>query len=99
MDTIPAMVWSARPNGVVEFCNQRWLEYTGMTLNELRAAPDWAAPIHPEDRPDLMDKWRAALTQGSSLGAEARMRRVDGSFRCFLIEAVPLRASDGRLLC
>jgi PAS domain S-box-containing protein len=98
MDTIPAMVWSARPNGVVEFCNQRWLDYTGMTLNELRAAPDWAAPIHPEDRPALMDKWRAALTQGSSLEAEARVRRVDGSFRCFLIQAVPLRESDGRIV-
>src|SRR6202162_1811054 len=98
MDTIPAMVWSARPNGVVEFCNQRWLDYTGMPLNELRAAPDWAAPIHPEDRPDLMDKWRAALTQGSSLEAEARVRRVDGSFRCFLIQAVPLRESDGRIV-
>ena len=38
MDTIPAMVWSALPNGDVEFCNQRWLEYTGMSFNDQRVA-------------------------------------------------------------
>ena len=97
MDTIPGLVWSALPNGLVEFCNQSWLDYTGMSLNEVRGA-DWAAAIHPQDRSDLMDKWRAALTQGNSFEAEARMRRVDGSFRWFLVQAVPLRDSGGRII-
>jgi PAS domain S-box-containing protein len=97
MDTIPVLLWSVLPNGAVEFCNQRWLDYTGMSLNEARAA-DWTAVIHPQDRSDLMDKWRAALTQGDSFEGEARMRRVDGSFRWFLIQAVPLRDSEGQII-
>jgi PAS domain S-box-containing protein len=97
MDTIPGLVWSALPNGVVEFSNQRWLDYTGLSLNEVRAA-DGAAAVHPQDRSDFVDKWQAALTQGSSFEAEARMRRADGSFRWFLIQAVPLRDSGGRII-
>jgi PAS domain S-box-containing protein len=97
MDTIPGLVWSALPDGSTEFCNQRWLEYTGMSLHEVEGR-DWAAAIHPEDRSDLSEKWRAALTQGSSLEAQARMRRADGSFRWFLIQALPLRDAEGRIV-
>jgi len=55
MDTIPGLVWCALPNGAIEFCNQKWLHYTGMSLNEVQAA-DWAAALHPEDRHTVRDK-------------------------------------------
>jgi PAS domain S-box-containing protein len=97
IDTIPGLVWSAFPDGGVELCNQRWLQYTGMSSSEVRAA-DWMAAIHPDDRSDLMDKWRVSLTQGESFEAEARMRRADSSFRWFLIQAVPLRDSGGEVV-
>src|SRR3984885_733483 len=97
IDTIPGLVWSAFPDGGVELCNQRWLQYTGMSSSEVRAA-DWMAAIHPDDRSDLMDKWRGSLTQGESFEAEARMRRADSSFRWFLIQAVPLRDSGGEVV-
>ena len=97
VDIIPGLVWSALPDGSIEFCNQRWLDYTGMSLNEVEGR-DWAAAIHPADRSDLKEKWRAALAQGSSFEAEARMRRSDGSFRWFLIQALPVRDSDGRII-
>jgi hypothetical protein len=44
MDAIPGLVWSALPGGDVEFCNQRWLEYTGMSFNEIKGW-GWAARI------------------------------------------------------
>src|SRR3984957_69626 len=97
IDTIPGLVWSAFPDGGVELCNQRWLQYTGMSSSEVRAA-DWMAAIHPDDRSELMDKWRVSLTQGESFEAEARMRRADSSFRWFLIQAVPLRDSGGEVV-
>src|SRR5205085_6362980 len=78
MDAIPELVWSALPNGHVEFCNQKWLGYTGMALDEVQGW-GWAAAIHPEDIRDLQERWREALTQGTSFEAEARMRSVDGS--------------------
>jgi PAS domain S-box-containing protein len=97
MDTIPGLVWSALPDGDVEFCNQRWLDYTGMSFNEIKGW-GWAAAIHPEDITDLQERWRAALERSTSYEAEARLRRVDGCYRWFLIQAMPLRDSGGRII-
>jgi len=97
MDTIPGLVWSALPDGDVEFCNQRWLDYTGMSFNEIKGW-GWTAAIHPQDITGLRERWRAALVQSTSLEAEARMYRADGCYRWFLIQAVPLRDSGGRII-
>ena len=97
MDTIPGLVWSALPDGDFEFCNQRWLDYTGMSFNEVKRS-GWATAIHPDDVTELREGWRAALVQSTSFEAEARMRRADGCYRWFLIQAVPLRDSSGRTI-
>src|ERR1700740_2356713 len=59
MDTIPGLVWSALPDGDVEFCNQRWLDYTGMSFSEIKGW-GWAAALHPQDVTDLRKKWEVA---------------------------------------
>jgi PAS domain S-box-containing protein len=97
IDALAALVWSAFPDGSVELCNQRWLQYTGMSLDEIKAG-DWVAACHPQDRSNLVNKWRAALEGGGSFEAEARMRGVDGLFRWFLIQAVPVRDSSGQIV-
>ena len=97
MDTIPGLVWSALPDGDVEFCNQRWLDYTGMSFKDIKGW-GWAAAIHPEDITDLREGWRTALLRSTSFEAEARMRRADGCYRWFLIQAVPLRDASGRII-
>jgi PAS domain S-box-containing protein len=94
IDAIPGFVWTALPDGRAEFCNQRWLDYTGMSLDEV-SGKELAAVIYHEDKSDLVEKWRAAVTQGDSFEAEARVRRADGSYRWFLIRAVPLREAKG----
>src|SRR2546430_10403366 len=83
IDAIPGFVWSALPDGKVEFCNQRWLDYTGMSLDEVRGE-ELAAAIRSQDKSDFVEKWQAAFTQGESFEAEARMRRADGCYRWFL---------------
>jgi PAS domain S-box-containing protein len=97
MDTIPGLVWSALPDGDVEFCNQRWLDYTGMSFNEIKGW-GWSASIHPQDITDLRERWQTALVRSISFEAEARMRRADGSYRWFLFQAVPLRDAGGRII-
>ncbi|HZW80930.1 MAG TPA: PAS domain S-box protein, partial [Candidatus Deferrimicrobiaceae bacterium] len=97
MDTIPGLVWSALPDGDVEFYNQKWLDYTGMPFDQVKGW-GWSAAIHPQDITDLEKRWRAALAQSTAFEAEARMRRADGSYRWFLIQAVPLRDSGGRIV-
>ena len=97
MDAIPGFVWSAFPNGNLEFCNQSWLSYTGLSLDKV-SGRELSEAIDPQDQSDFREKWRAALTQGTSFETEARMRRVDGSYRWFLIRAVPLRDANGEIL-
>ena len=94
IDAIPGFAWIALPDGDVEFCNQRWLDYTGISLDEARRG-ELATSVHPQDKSDFVEKWRAALTQSESFETEARMRRADGRYRWFLIRAVPLREARG----
>ena len=94
LDAIPGFVWSTLPDGNVEFCNQRWLDHTGMSLDQVRGE-ELAVAIHPQDKSGFVEKWRAALAQGESFEAEARTRQADGRYRWFLIRAVPLRDAEG----
>jgi PAS domain S-box-containing protein len=97
IDTIPGLVWSALPDGSAEFLNQRWLEYTGLSLKD---GLDWGGKVavHPEDLARFMDEWKAALTEGKPLETEARLRRSDGEYRWLLIRAVPLRDETGKIV-
>jgi PAS domain S-box-containing protein len=90
IDTIPAHVWSARPDGAVDFINQRWLESTGLPIAD-GLSWDWASTVHPEDLARFVDGWRTALAAGEPMESEARLRRADGEYRWWLIRNVPLR--------
>jgi PAS domain S-box-containing protein len=97
MEVIPGFVWSALPDGQVEFCNQRWLDFTGLALDQVQGG-GLSEAIHPQDKSDFQEKWRAALTQGVSFEAELRMRRRDGFYRWFVIRAAPRRGTDGQIV-
>jgi PAS domain S-box-containing protein len=97
INTIPAAAWSTRPDGYCEFLNQRWLDFTGMT-SEDAGGWGWAAAIHPDDAPSLVEYWRAALDAGTEVDVEARMRRFDGQYRWFLFRASPLHDESGKLI-
>src|SRR6266851_2291460 len=80
IDAIPAMSWSALPNGSPDFFNQRWLAYTGLSLAEGRSG-GWMFAFHPEERPRIEDEWRATVATGAPFEKEARIRRADGEYR------------------
>jgi PAS domain S-box-containing protein len=96
IDTIPAMVASALPDGSTDFLNERWQEYTGLTLDDT-PGDRWAA-IHPDDRPRLTEAWGAAVATGEPFEHEARTRRADGQYRWFLYRELPLRDSQGAIV-
>lgn len=97
IDTIPGLVWSVLPDGEVDFLNQRWREYTGLTLEQARGW-GWRTAIHPEDLPGLETYWRSVLAAGEPGEIETRLRRFDGNFRWFLFRAVPLFDGAGKLV-
>ena len=97
IDKIPTLAWSCRPDGTTEFLNQRWLDYTGLSL-EASLGWGWKVAIHPDDLEKLMNTWLRVLASGEPGDEEARLRRFDGEYRWFLFRAVPVRDEQGKLV-
>lgn len=97
VDTIPSPVWRCLTDGSVEFLNQRWLDYTGFSL-EQGLGWGWQNAIHPDDLAGLMATWRAVLATEAHGEAEARLRRFDGAYRWCLFRAEPLRDRTGKVV-
>ena len=97
INTIPAHVWSSRPDGFVDFISQRWLETTGLSVAE-GLGWDWGSVVYPHDLPRFVEKWHAALAAGEPMETEARLRGADGEYRWWLIRNVPLHDEQGNIL-
>lgn len=96
VDTIPALVWRAGPEGIPDFLNQPALDYTGLTLDQ--AETGWPRAFHPEDKKGMLQKWSAIRASGRPGELEARLRRFDGEYRWFLFRAEPLHGEAGNIL-
>ena len=96
INTIPTMAWTVRPDGVVDFVNQRWLDYTGLSFTEDIQDPNRV--VHPEDLPRVMKKWLTDMAAGDPSDDEMRLRRSDGEYRWFLVRTAPLRDAQGRVV-
>jgi PAS domain S-box-containing protein len=97
IDTIPAYAWSARPDGSVDFINQRFLEFTGRSMADILGW-DWGSLVHPNDLTRYVGEWHAAVATGKPMESEARVRRMDGDYRWLLIRNVPLRDELGNIV-
>src|SRR3984893_16647110 len=96
-DTIPALAWSARSDGSAEFFNRRWLDYTGLSVEQARDW-GWTVALHPDDLSGLVDYWRSVLAAGEPGEIEARLRRLDGVYRWFLFRVTPSFDNEGRVV-
>jgi PAS domain S-box-containing protein len=97
LDEIPAQAWSNLPDGSVDFVNRRYLDYTGLTFDQV-IGWGWRAAIHPDDTEHLLDMWRTMLKSGKGREAEGRLRRSDGVYRWFLFRIEPLCDKHGNVL-
>jgi PAS domain S-box-containing protein len=97
VDTIPALVWTARPEGDIEYVNKRVLEYLGATLDEI-IGNGWVEKVHPDDVAFKTRTWVANLESRTAHDAVCRFRGADGQYRWFAISGAPLKAGDGRVL-
>ncbi len=96
-EEIPQMVWMCRPDGWNIYFNQRWVEYTGMTLEE-SYGHGWNKPFHPDDRQRAWDAWRLAIETGGTYDLECRLRRADGAYQWFIIRGLPMRDAAGQIV-
>ncbi|MEX3812611.1 PAS domain S-box protein [Paraburkholderia sp. BR13439] len=97
VDALPGLVWTAVPDGRIVFVNHRWCEYTGLSAEHV-FGEGWQSAFHPEDRPALLDAWKAVVASGMRGEAEARMRRFDGTYRWFLCRVSPVVDAAGKIV-
>jgi formate hydrogenlyase transcriptional activator len=95
--TIPGMLWSATPEGYIDYFNRPCLDFTAMTTEQARGW-GWMTAIYPDDRDSLIERWYSSLASGRPFDVEARIRRFDGAYRWFLFRANPLRSESGRIV-
>jgi PAS domain S-box-containing protein len=97
IDTIPALAWSARPDGSADFFNQHYLDFVGLSAEQVQDW-GWTVAVHPDDLNGLAGSWRSIMASGKAGEREARLRRFDGEYRWFLFRTNPLRNESGDIV-
>ncbi len=95
-DFVPQIVWMCTPNGDNIYFNRRWVDYTGMTLEE-SYGEGWNRPFHEDDREAAGKAWSRAVETGEQYQVESRIRAADGTYRWFLMRGEPIKGADGAI--
>jgi formate hydrogenlyase transcriptional activator len=97
LNTIPTVAWRGEPDGSINYFNQRWREYTGLSPEESHGW-GWTTIIHPEDKQRALDKWRfQVLPSKKAAEIVARLRRFDGEYRWFMVRVEPFFDESGNV--
>jgi PAS domain S-box-containing protein len=97
-ELIPQIVWTAGPDGIFDYYNERWYEYTGLSPEQSWGS-DWQAVVHPEDLQRYVDAWAAALRGGQSYQIAYRLKQAsDGKYRWHLGRGLPMRDGAGNIV-
>jgi PAS domain S-box-containing protein len=96
-NTVPAFLSEADPTGSNIWTSEPWYAYTGLTPEQCKGL-GWVEALHPDDRPELEQRWQAAVQQGATFEAVTRFRRHDGQYRWFQVRAVPERDAQGAIV-
>jgi PAS domain S-box-containing protein len=97
LNTIPAMAWCAAPDGMLEGCNQRLLDFVGLPLEAILGS-GFSRIFHPDDMQKLLTTWQDILTTQRGQEVEGRIRSADGSYRWFMFRQNPLLDAGGNVL-
>lgn len=96
-ESMPQIVWTALPDGAVDYYNKRWAEFSGIPQTE-GYNWSWQPILHIEDKQHTVDAWTTAVQTGELYECEHRIKRADGEFRWFLSRGLPLRNSQGQII-
>ncbi len=96
VDTIPVLVARYGPDGFMEFRNQTWRDYTGLSQDNVEGRR-WGSALHPDDLEMIEREWRSHLATGDPFEVEQRLRRADGEYRWHWVRRVPLRDDAGKV--
>lgn len=97
-DCMPQIVWTARPDGYVDYYNERWYEFTGAT-RDAGGDESWGPILHPEDVQLCMDVWYTSVKSGKPYEIEYRFKdQKTGEYRWFMGRALPIRDDQDRII-
>ncbi len=97
-DSFPFFVWTADPDGRVDYANQRMLDYIGVDP-VAPAASRWQGFVHADDLPGCLQSWEACVLAGTSFTREYRLRHGEtGAYRWFRVQAEPVSDDEGRVV-
>ncbi|MCC6493739.1 MAG: PAS domain S-box protein [Pirellulales bacterium] len=97
-DLVPLVVWQARPDGAVDYYNQRWQQLTGMPGGVV-GDPGWEPFLHPDDLQQVRRDWYKAVKAGEPFVSEHRLKdAATGEYRWFMARAVPVRDASGKVV-
>ncbi|QIX60532.1 PAS domain-containing protein [Hymenobacter sp. BT18] len=96
LESMPILVWTARPDGTRDYFNTRWLQFTGKELGaELEG--QWLQGVHPDDRARVTQRWQECVQSGQPYQVEYRLRRHDGQYRWVLMRGLPRLDAQGQI--
>jgi PAS domain S-box-containing protein len=95
-ESMPQMVFTARPNGDVDYFNQQWSAFTGFSFDEIKDWR-WTRFIHPDDLPETVARWSHSLATGEPFEFQHRFRHKDGVHRWHLSRACAMRDAGGAI--
>jgi PAS domain S-box-containing protein len=97
-DNIPVIVWTALPNGELDYYNKRWYEYTASTFEESKGW-GWEKAIHPDDLDKTIEAWKHSIDTGDTYRIQFRFRRaIDGVYRWHFGSAVPFKNPENNIV-
>ena len=96
-NSIPVQVWTATPEGRLDYVSERTAEYFGVTPDAV-LGDTWVSVLHPDDRALAMARWEQSVSTGEPYEIEFRLRRSDGAdYRWHLARATAQRGEDGKI--
>ena len=96
-ESVPHFVWVTEPDGMNIYFNERWTEYTGLSMEESHGA-GWNKPFHPDDQLMAWNAWQKATETGSNYDLQCRLRKYNGEYHWFVIRGTPLKDSMGTII-
>lgn len=96
-ETVPDILFTSNPEGVIDYTNQRFYEYTGIS-QEAAESFGWLAALHPDDAPRARERWLRLVGEGQAVQTEFRLKMADGTYRWFMARARPIRDGQGRII-
>src|SRR4051794_17412682 len=94
VDTVPALIARYRADGVMDFRNKNWREYTGLSQDNIEGRR-WGSALHPDEQEMVETAWREHIATGQPFDLEQRLRRADGEYRWHRVRRVPLHDETG----